>query len=247
VGDAARCDVVVRTTARALSPTRVRLLVTAENAGGAPATVELPDRCPHGPIDFEGLGPTFDYYGTCAAGACLARGAGSRVTLSPGQTLSLVEVDVALDGPGCSAPAPPGRHLVRAIPPRTSAPACSVGATVEVAATPRAPPNPSPAPAPRVTPAPPEPGAPSARDPSDPYACDGPGQCMLACPEAPGCCGWSCGCRHAIHRDHAASFTANYPATCQRAPCPAVGCAYEPAASATCRNGRCVAASGVAF
>jgi hypothetical protein len=87
----------------------------------------------------------------------------------------------------------------------------------------------------------PRPAAPAAADPSDPYACDAPADCVLSCPRAAGCCGWPCGCRHAIHRDHRDAFEAAYPKTCQKAPdCPAVACAHEPAVAATCRAGRCV-------
>ncbi|MFO0557718.1 MAG: hypothetical protein U0269_06835 [Polyangiales bacterium] len=78
---------------------------------------------------------------------------------------------------------------------------------------------------------------------SDPRACTGPGQCVLACPEVQGCCGFPCGCTQAIHRDHLAAFTAEYARTCRRAPrCEPVGCAYQ-MRSASCVNGRCVAVS----
>ncbi|MBL8683672.1 MAG: hypothetical protein JNK05_31160 [Myxococcales bacterium] len=82
---------------------------------------------------------------------------------------------------------------------------------------------------------------------ADPQACTGPGQCVLACPEVPGCCGFPCGCTRAVHRDHLAAFTAEYARTCQRGPrCEAVGCAME-RRSASCVNGRCRAVAGPGF
>ncbi len=74
----------------------------------------------------------------------------------------------------------------------------------------------------------------------DAQHCDKDGDCMIFCPRVSGCCGWPCGCRNAIRRDAAASFEKEYARTCQRPPCPAVGCALEEAMWAQCRGGRCV-------
>jgi hypothetical protein len=75
----------------------------------------------------------------------------------------------------------------------------------------------------------------------DPYACSSPQDCELACPSAPGCCGWPCGCSHAIRRDQKAAYESSYGSTCKRRPqCPAVACLREDFVP-TCREGRCVA------
>lgn len=121
---------------------------------------------------------------------------------------------------------------------------------------------PPPAPEPTHTPIPPPPPAPlppppiPAPDPTTrplPYPrpvpayaqCQSDADCMIYCPNVPGCCGWPCGCRNAIRRDGTAAFLAEEARTCTRTPnCPAVACARQDAHMATCRQGRCVAMSG---
>lgn len=100
---------------------------------------------------------------------------------------------------------------------------------------------------PRVlAPQPPAPLAPPASpaQPSpvrDAYACESAADCVIFCPSVPGCCGATCGCKHAIRRDHTAAYEAEYKRTCARPPrCPIVGCAYQEAAFADCREHRCV-------
>jgi hypothetical protein len=73
------------------------------------------------------------------------------------------------------------------------------------------------------------------------YACTSADDCVLACPVPEGCCGWLCGCEHAIRRDHVDSFTRHYAKTCNRAPCPYATCPYLVVKGATCREGRCEA------
>jgi hypothetical protein len=73
------------------------------------------------------------------------------------------------------------------------------------------------------------------------YACTSNDDCVLACPVPEGCCGWLCGCEHAIRHDHVASFTSHYAKTCTRAPCPYATCPYVVVKGATCREGRCEA------
>jgi hypothetical protein len=91
-----------------------------------------------------------------------------------------------------------------------------------------------PAPPPSPPPPPPAPA-------SSPYVCSSSRDCTLACPSAAGCCGWPCGCSHAIRREHRAAYEARYAATCRRHPqCPAVACARREMVAA-CRDGRCVA------
>jgi hypothetical protein len=161
----------------------------------------------------------------------------------------------------CAAPGPTPVLVTRPLPPprrsEPDAPRTSLTGPLTGPLPPLTTPGePTPPPAPPAPhtpiapPAPPRPTAPPAspaRDPRDPYACDGPGQCVLVCPEVQGCCGAPCGCRHAIHRDHAEAFAARYADTCDRAPCPAVGSAWEPAHGAACVSGRCTATDGLAF
>jgi hypothetical protein len=73
------------------------------------------------------------------------------------------------------------------------------------------------------------------------YACTSSDDCVLACPVPEGCCGWLCGCEHAIRKDHVESFTRQYAKTCHRAPCPMATCPYVVVKGATCREGRCEA------
>lgn len=100
------------------------------------------------------------------------------------------------------------------VAPRLATPAASPG-------------QPAPAPAPSPT--------------RDAYSCDSAADCVIFCPSVPGCCGATCGCNHAIRRDHVAAYDAEYKRTCARPPsCPVVGCAYHEAAFAECRDHRCV-------
>ncbi|WP_437872545.1 hypothetical protein [Sorangium sp. So ce363] len=230
-----RCAVRLRLDVSPVAGERRLLRVVAENATGQPLALELPDRCPNGLVELEGLGPGYDYYGTCNAGPCLGVSSARRIELGPGEARPIAEATIALRGaPPCTSALPPGQHVVRAGVRTANVPVCTAEAVLDVpgAARPQSPPSPPP------------PSVPSRSTPasSDPYACQSPTDCVLSCPEPAGCCGWPCGCQHAIHRDHRAAFEANFEKTCTRPPrCPAVGCAFERAVGATCRNGRCVA------
>ncbi|WP_437916460.1 hypothetical protein WME73_17865 [Sorangium sp. So ce302] len=230
-----RCAVRLRLDVSPVAGERRLLRVVAENATGQPLALELPDRCPNGLVELEGLGPGYDYYGTCNAGPCLGVSSARRIELGPGEARPIAEATIALRGaPPCTSALPPGQHVVRAGVRTANVPVCTAEAVLDVpgAARPQSPPSPPP------------PSVPSRSTPasSDPYACQSPTDCVLSCPEPAGCCGWPCGCQHAIHRDHRAVFEANFEKTCTRPPrCPVVGCAFERAVGATCRNGRCVA------
>ncbi|MFW6051146.1 MAG: hypothetical protein ACODAU_08225 [Myxococcota bacterium] len=243
------CRLVVRAHARPDGgPLSHRLWVTAENVGDAPVELTLPDRCPDGPVDFRGLAEGYDYYGTCSAGACPGPREPKRMSLPPGASEELASTTVHLRGaPPCTEGLAEGRHRIVPVVPDLGVPTCVVGTVLEVPA------RVARRPAPRTEPTPPRPAperespAPTDKDErkrqearGDPYACQQHSDCVLSCPDAPGCCGWPCGCRHAIHEDHRAAFEARYPDTCDKPPCPAVGCAYQPAFGAMCRNGRCV-------
>jgi hypothetical protein len=221
-----------------------RLRVTAENVGANALVLELPDRCPNGPIDFTGLDSSYDYYGTCNAGACAGTRPPKRITLAPGVTTDVASTTLHLGGaPPCTTRLTEGRRRIVPVAPELGVPTCVVGAVLDVPAIAEAPP-PRPKP-----PGPSRPSSPSPPPPAagDPYACTQHSDCVLSCPRADGCCGWPCGCRHAIHRDHRAAFEAGYPDTCSKPPCPAVGCAYQPAVAAACHNGRCTGVTSLSF
>ncbi len=197
------------------------LRASARNLTGEALTFELPERCPSGPIAFEGLGPGYDYYGTCASGPCPGVPSTRRITLPPHAIRPLAEALVRLDGRApCTKPLAPGRYVVRPVAPPTSVSMCTEGAVLVV----------------------PEPlSEEEIRNASkDPYWCQTSADCVLSCPDAPGCCGYPCGCQHAINVRHRAAYEASYAKTCERPPCPAVACAYRPAMSAACRQNRCV-------
>jgi hypothetical protein len=199
------------------------LEVVAENATGAPLSFSLPDRCPQGAVQFRGLGPDYDFYRSCTKGACMSPRDPVRFTLQPHEKRTIESVQLSPGGGNCVAPLAPGHYEIAPLPPEHEQQVCVIAAQLDVPAR-------EPARAPK---------------PSDPYACQTTADCVLSCPEARGCCGFPCGCRHAINREHRAAFERDYPRTCERAPCPAMGCAYEPAASAICQNGRCIASEGL--
>jgi len=222
---AAGCQVMLRLEVQGSQRLRT-LRVYGQNLTTMPLSFEVPERCPQGLIDFEGLAPGYDYYGTCAAGACAGWPATRRITLASSQPQPLAEAHLYLDGRApCTAPLAPGKYRLRARIPSTNVAVCSEEATLDV-------------PAPVVTN---DVGAVS----NDPYWCRDSSECVLSCPTAAGCCGHPCGCQHAINIRHRTSYEANYPKTCSRAPCPAFGCAYQPAVLAICRNHRCVGATSL--
>lgn len=223
---ATACEVLLHLEVQERDSLRT-LRVSARNLSGEPLTFDVPERCPNGLIDFEGLGAGYDYYGTCNAGACAGWGPTRRITLAEGasQPIAVAHVDTKGRAP-CTNPIPPGRYAVRPVPPKTTVNVCVEGAVLEVPA-----------------PLPPEQVAAASKDP---YWCQDSSECVLSCPGAEGCCGYPCGCRHAINVRHKEAYEANYPKTCSRPPCPAVACAYEPAVAAVCRNNRCVGSSSLA-
>jgi hypothetical protein len=219
--DTAGCQVRLRVEIRESGPLRA-VRVFADNLTDAELSFELPERCPNGLVDFSGLGARYDYYGTCNAGACAGWPPVRRITLGRRSAQLLAEAAINVQGKApCTSALAPGRYTLRPLLPQCDVRMCVAAATLAV-------------PAPAV-------GSAPAFDPANPYACQAPADCVLSCPDARGCCGWACGCSHAINVHHRAAFEAGYPQTCARVPnCPAMGCSYEPAIAATCRNGRCV-------
>ncbi len=205
------------------SPDR-RVRVIAENKQNTAITLTLPERCPNGLIDFHGLDDGYDYYGTCNTGPCIKPNGTTTLKLKPHERRTLAETTLHLSGRApCTKPLTPGKHMLLAEPPQNELPICSQPLFFEVPG--------------KTLPAPVAPAG---------AECSTAADCVLSCPNAPGCCGWPCGCNNAIPRSKQASFEANYAKTCQRAPkCPPVGCAYQPAMGATCHAGRCIAVSSL--
>jgi hypothetical protein len=243
------CDVVFRAILAPPSDGTRALSVVAENVSAHGVEFELPDRCPSGSVDFEGLPAGFDYYRTCNAGACPGPRQPQRVSLDPGGRRQVALARVDMTASICNPALAPGYYQVRPVLPLMGIAACAEAAALDLRGATPAPPithivrtEPLPSkPAPSPSP-PPPPSPPAPIDPT--YGCTTAADCVLSCPTPPGCCGWPCGCTNAIRRDHADAFAASYAKTCTRAPhCPSVDCAYQLAVGATCRNGRCAAAT----
>jgi hypothetical protein len=218
--------------------------VSLENRGEAALELELADRCPQGSVDFAGLPAGYDYYGTCAAGACPGERAPRRVRIDRGATRQLEAITIDPAGSGCNRPLAAGAYELRPILDGVPAGTCVEGVTLAVAAPTPAPAKPAPA---KPTPAEPTPARPASAESSvDPRACTAAADCVLFCPRVKGCCGFPCGCRNAVHRDQRDAFTAAYAKSCERHPdCPAMACRLDDAERATCQNGRCVAVDGL--
>jgi len=233
------------------------LVVTAESGVPFAQSLALPDRCPEGPIAFEGLPAGTDVYDSCNKGACMARSP-VRIELAAAAKVPIASARIAPSGASpCQRPLPPGRYVVQPVVPQGMV-ACVVPSLLEVPA-PGAPPAlpgtaptlqlvlPKPAiptpplvPAPTTPPAPP-PGAVA----TDIHSCEKASDCVLSCPKIQGCCSSSCGCRNAIHKAHRANYEASYAKTCMKPPkCPVEACMMDTSLRATCRAGRCVAVSG---
>lgn len=206
----------------------VSVRVLARNLTPEPLTFELPERCPNGLIDLVGLGPGYDYYQTCNKGACQGFPPARRVKLSPGQEQILTGAHVSLQGKApCTKPLSGTRFEIGAVAPTSTVSFCTESAVLEL----------------------PKPLSAEERKKAgrDPYFCETSAECVLSCPSAPGCCGDPCGCRHAINKAHQAAHEEGFKTSCQKPPCPAYGCAYEPAYFAVCHQNRCVGADSAAY
>lgn len=82
------------------------------NRSTKPIEVVAPDRCPQGPAYFHGLGENYDYYGTCAAGACAAPRPSVRLRIPAGKSLDVATIRVDPAGNGCNPPLEPGAYAV---------------------------------------------------------------------------------------------------------------------------------------
>ncbi len=204
----------------------VTLRAVARNLTREILKFDLPEKCPAGLIDFEGLGSGYDYYQTCNKGACVGFPEIRSVQIGPGQEHPLASTYVSLAGQApCTKPLSGTEFEIRALAPETNVTFCTESALLEL-------------PAPLTE-------RERAERGRDPYFCEKSSECVLSCPDRAGCCGNPCGCRHAIHRTHQAAYEENFAASCLKPPCPAYGCAYQPAFSAVCHENRCIGADTV--
>lgn len=152
------------------------VVALAKNRAPQAVTLSLPSRCPQGPIVFHGLGDGYDYYRSCAKGACAGPRNPETFTIQPGKTVELAAIEVDPKGGGCTEPLPSGRHSVSFSVPFAGQVCAGTFAVVEGRAAPKPPPA---KPAPKA-PCPPAP------------------TCGIACPggefarDANGCT--TCGC-----------------------------------------------------
>jgi len=84
----------------------------ARNKTQKPIRLELPSRCPQGPVVFTGLSPEYDYYRSCTKGACAGPRDPIAFEIAPGQQIELEMVEIDPQGAGCTAALPPGKHAI---------------------------------------------------------------------------------------------------------------------------------------
>lgn len=214
VAVASTCAVSVAIAVTGTGKTRT-VIANATNTTSAPLDLLLPDRCPNGPLEFTGIVPGYDFYGTCNMGPCPVRDqrAPLRIHLEPGQTAPLATAKLELGGTTCNKPVPNGRYKVSAVIPPQAVTSCVTPAGLLVAQA----------------------------VPDDTRACSSDGDCTIHCPRAPGCCGAQCGCKNAINKARVADVDRIFAATCKKERCQPVGCRLDEAHGARCDAGRCVA------
>jgi hypothetical protein len=202
----------------------IDISANVQNLTKAPIEVVLKNRCPKGYLDYAGLPRGLDYHELCNRRRCVAKDEPPLTfTVEAGQWAPLPGFVLERGGrKPCQKPLAEGTYEVKVVTPKDQHRWCAVPATLTLAPPPK-----------------------KKVDPADPYACEQPSDCTLSCPSAKGCCGDTCGCKHAINKRHAAAYEKNYAKTCRKAPCPAMGCAYEPAMGATCVDNRCQAMKGL--
>jgi hypothetical protein len=92
----------------------VTLLARAKNLTAKPLELTLTDRCPGGEANFSGLETqdgSYDYYQTCAMGACAPGRPPKVIALPPGEIvdISSTQIDPAGDRP-CLSPIAAGTY-----------------------------------------------------------------------------------------------------------------------------------------
>ncbi len=83
---------------------RVEVDAVVRNVTDAPIAFALPDRCPMGPAEFDGLGSDYDYYGACARGACAGPRSPLSMTLAPGEERTVASIAITPEGDSCQRP-----------------------------------------------------------------------------------------------------------------------------------------------
>jgi hypothetical protein len=87
------------------------LLARAKNLTSTPLELTLKDRCPGGEVQFSGLGHGYDYYRTCAMGACPGGRPPKVFALPPGATVDISSPNIDPDGAGpCNEPIAAGKY-----------------------------------------------------------------------------------------------------------------------------------------
>lgn len=108
---APRCDVRLDAHVTPQSDGTFVLRATLTSLVG-PTEVTLPDPCPNGAAVFRGLPETYDYYGTCNAGACPTT---SPRTVSLGESPTVIaETSINPRQGTCNAPLSAGLYLISA-------------------------------------------------------------------------------------------------------------------------------------
>ncbi len=159
---------------------------------------EAEDRCPSGPVVFRGLPDGYDYYGTCAMGACAGPRPRLKLVVAPGATLTLASINVDPEGSACNRELPLGRYPV-SFALEIDGTACEGGGAI-VERLGRSEPPPVPLPVPSAPPAgpnherpapkrgkcPPMPACGIACPPGSSMAHDAQGCSLCACEDPPG-------------------------------------------------------------
>ena len=109
--NAPRCDVRLDAHVTPMPGGTFTLRATLTSLVG-PTEVTLPDPCPNGAAVFRGLPETYDYYGTCNAGACPTTSP-RNVPLTDAPTV-IAETSVDPRQGTCNAPLASGLYLISA-------------------------------------------------------------------------------------------------------------------------------------
>ena len=88
---------------------KVRALL--RNLTKAQLELDTLDQCPRGPANFGGLPEGYDYYRSCAAGACLPHPA-LHFSLAPGQSVQVAAIEIDPQQTSCNAPLAPGHYTL---------------------------------------------------------------------------------------------------------------------------------------
>jgi hypothetical protein len=131
----AGCHVELRAQVRPLDDGRFAVRAVARNRTDRTLVFHFRPRCPGGDITFQGLRPGYDFYGTCAMGACMPQ-APREVRLSPGAStgLAMATIDPRRSSPCNGERIAPGRYPIEpVVPAEIDVTACTRSATLSLA------------------------------------------------------------------------------------------------------------------